>query len=121
MFKKAGKVIFAESCQTGNLLQSKVFRKVVADIVGDKQKFLHIFFLMVNITVSVLLMKSFVISANIHKDFQEFCNDGNLRIGGKIHIFILDFQHKTVEVFIDLWIFFLDDQNGGTEEWRDQI
>ena len=34
MFKKAGKVIFAESCQTGNLLQSKVFRKVVADIVG---------------------------------------------------------------------------------------
>ena len=63
MFKKAGKVIFAEPCQTGNLLQSKVFRKVVADIVGDKQKFFHIFFLMVNITVSVLLMKSFVIPA----------------------------------------------------------
>ena len=115
MFKKAGKVIFAEPCQTGNLLQSKVFRKVVADIVGDKQKFL------VNITVSVLLMKSFVISANIHKDFQEFCNDGNFRIGGKIHIFILDFQHKTVDVFIDLWIFFLGDQNGRTEEWCDQI
>lgn len=121
MFKKAGKVIFTEACQTGNLLQSKVFGKVVADIVGDKQKFLHIFFLMVNITVSVLLMKSFVISANIHKDFQEFCNDGNLRIGGKIHIFILDFQHKTVDVFIDLWIFFLGDQNGRTEEWCDQI
>ena len=121
MFKKAGKVIFAEPCQTGNLLQSKVFRKVIADIVGDKQKFLHIFFLMVNITVSVLLMKSFVISANIHKDFQEFCNDGNLRIGGKIHIFIFDFQHKTVDVFIDLWIFFLVDQNGRTEEWCDQI
>lgn len=42
MFKKAGKVIFAEPCQTGNLLQSKVFRKVVADIIADKQKFLHI-------------------------------------------------------------------------------
>ena len=121
MFKKAGKVIFTIACQTGNLLQSKVFRKVVADIVGDKQKFLHIFFLMMNITVSVLLMKSFVISANIHKDFQEFCNDGKFRIGGEIHIFILDFQHKTVDVFIDLWIFFLGDQNGGTEEWCDQI
>lgn len=69
MFKKAGKVIFAEPCQTGNLLQSKVFRKVVADIVGDKQKFLHIFFLMVNITVSVLLMKSFVIYSKLNINF----------------------------------------------------
>ena len=121
MLKKAGKVIFAEACQTGNLLQSKVFGKVVADIVCDKQKFFHIFFLMVDITVSVLLVESFVIPANIHQDFQEFCNDGNLRIGGEIHIFILDFQHKPVDVFIDLWIFFTGDQNGRTEERRDQI
>lgn len=100
VFKESCKMIFAETGNGGNIIQTQIFRAMFLNIIADIQEFVAVFFLLIGGHIeSVPHTGIFAADENQHLD--QFGVDGGADQDGAAVIFPGDIKHQFLKPFVD--------------------